>query len=87
VEVVFTQKAHKELKFWKQSGNKAVQKQISALLKATQEHPYIGIGKPEALKENLSGYWSRRITQEHRLVYLVAEEKDQIIVISIRFHY
>jgi toxin YoeB len=87
LEVVFTKRALKERQFWKKSGNKAVQKRISGLLNAILENPYTGIGKPEPLRENLSGYWSRRITQEHRIVYKIDEEKDTLIVVSIRFHY
>ncbi|MDG2318124.1 MAG: Txe/YoeB family addiction module toxin [Flavobacteriaceae bacterium] len=49
--------------------------------------PYHGIGKPEQLKGTLSGFWSRRISREHRLVYRVNDEKNQIEVISMRFHY
>ena len=77
----------KERQFWKRSGNRAVQKRISGLLKAILENPYTGIGKPEPLRENLSGYWSRRITQEHRMVYKIDESNDTLIVVSIRFHY
>jgi toxin YoeB len=87
LEVVFTTRALKERQYWKKSGNKAVQKRISGLLNAILENPYTGIGKPEPLRENLSGYWSRRITQEHRIVYKIDEEKDTLIVVSIRFHY
>jgi toxin YoeB len=87
LEIVFTVRALKEREFWKKSGNKAVQKRISGLLNAILENPYKGIGKPEPLRENLSGYWSRRITQEHRLVYKIDEVNDTLIVVSIRFHY
>ncbi len=87
MEVVFTNRALKERDFWKKSGNKAIQKRISSLLDAILENPYEGIGKPEILRANLSGYCSRRITKEHRLVYGVNEDKGIITVISIRFHY
>ncbi|MCI4642396.1 MAG: Txe/YoeB family addiction module toxin [Flavobacteriaceae bacterium] len=87
MEVVFTQRALLELSYWKQSGQKRVQKRISLLLEAILENPYHGIGKPEALRGNLSGFWSRRITQEHRLVYRIHPEKNRLEVISIRFHY
>lgn len=87
MEIIFTTRAVKERQFWKRSGNRAVQKRISGLLKAILENPYTGIGKPEPLRENLSGYWSRRITQEHRMVYKIDESNDTLIVVSIRFHY
>jgi len=87
LEVVFTKRALKERQFWKKSGNRTVQKRISGLLNAILDNPYTGIGKPEALRENLSGYWSRRITQEHRMVYKIDEKKDMLVIVSIRFHY
>lgn len=87
MEIVYTKRALKERNYWKKSGNKTVQKRISALLNAIEADPYHGIGKPEILRVNLSGYWSRRITQEHRLVYGVDEERQRIIVVSLRFHY
>jgi toxin YoeB len=85
MEVNFSPEALSDIAFWKNSGNKAVQKRITALLQDIKEHPFRGMGKPEALKYNLSGYWSRRITNEHRLVYKV--NNNQIMVISCRFHY
>jgi len=87
LEIVLTNRALKEREFWKKSGNQNVQKRISSLLKSILENPYEGIGKPEALRANLSGYWSRRITKEHRLVYGVNEEDGVITIISMRFHY
>lgn len=58
---------------------------ITALLEEIQRNPYEGTGKPEALKHNWTGYWSRRITSEHRLVYKI--EGDTILVAQLRFHY
>lgn len=60
-------------------------KRINTIIKETSRHPFEGIGKPEPLKSNLSGWWSRRITREHRLVYKV--ENDMIIIMQCRFHY
>jgi len=60
-------------------------KQINKLIKAIKREPFDGIGKPEPLKHDLAGYWSRRIDQEHRLVYEVQE--DAIIIVQCRFHY
>ncbi|MDP2893054.1 MAG: Txe/YoeB family addiction module toxin [Sulfurimonas sp.] len=65
--------------------DKKIFKKIQRLLKETIREPFSGIGKPEPLKNNLRGYWSKRITDEHRLVYKV--EANQLIVISCRFHY
>ena len=58
---------------------------INELLKDISRSPYEGIGKPEALKFNSAGYWSRRIDEEHRLIYKV--EQDEIIIYKCRFHY
>jgi toxin YoeB len=87
LEIVLTKRAIKERDFWKKTGNKNIQKRISLLLTDVIQNPYEGIGKPEMLKANLSGYWSRRITEELRLVYRVNEELNRLIIISMRFHY
>ncbi|MFY0686429.1 MAG: Txe/YoeB family addiction module toxin [Cyclobacteriaceae bacterium] len=70
---------------WWQSNDKKTLKRINNLLKEILRDPHHGIGKPEPLKENLSGYWSRRITGEHRIVYKVDEAI--ITVIQCRNHY
>lgn len=87
MEIAYTQRALEERDYWRKSGNKAVQKKIVKLLEAIIADPYRGIGKPEQLKGDLSNYWSRRITREHRLVYGVDEAKQHITVLSMRFHY
>ncbi|WP_322743453.1 Txe/YoeB family addiction module toxin [Microcystis aeruginosa] len=58
---------------------------MASLIKDVQREPFSGLGKPEALKHELSGLWSRRITKEHRLVYSVSDE--EIVIISCKFHY
>ena len=85
MEIIFTEDAYSQLQFWKKSGNKKIQARISQLIADNGVSPYTGIGKPEQLKYNLSGYWSRRITSEHRLVYYVKD--DLLYIISLRFHY
>ena len=89
MEVIFAPKALEDLKYWKKSGNKIIQKKIQELLLAIQENPFEGIGKPEQLRHNLSGLWSRRINQEHRLVYEINERNEIIIldVLSLKGHY
>ena len=62
-------------------------KRISALLADIMEHPFSGIGKPEPLKHNLQGKWSRRINKEHRLIYSVSDGKVYVYVFSMRDHY
>ena len=70
--------------YW-QTNDKKLLKKINELIKDTLRQPFEGIGKPERLKENLAGYWSRRINDEHRMVYKVFE--DRIHIIQCRFHY
>ncbi len=65
--------------------DKNIFKRIQRLIKETTREPFSGIGKPEPLKNNLKGYWSKRITDEHRLVYKVQD--NQLIIISCKFHY
>jgi toxin YoeB len=81
----FEKRAQKELK-WMEKHEKILLIKVNILIEDIKLHPYSGIGKPEALRFELSGYWSRRINREHRLVYKV--EGDLIIIIaSCRFHY
>ena len=70
--------------FW-QVNDKKILFRINDLIKDTQRNPFTGIGKPEPLRGNLSGCWSRRINEEHRLVYMVKE--DCIYILQCRFHY
>lgn len=81
----FTDKAKDDIAFHEKSGNKAIQKKMLVLLKELAEHPFTGTGKPEQLKHNLSGIWSRRINQEHRLIYEVSE--DVVFILSAKGHY
>lgn len=87
MEIVLLPQAEKDRDFWKRTGNKAIMKRISALLADIQAHPFTGIGKPEPLKHELQGKWSRRITQEHRLIYSVSDGKIYVYVFSMRDHY
>ena len=87
MEISFLGQAEKDREYWKKSGNKAIMNKITALLKDIAEHPYTGIGKPEPLKYELAGYWSRRINSEHRIVYSVDEEVVRVYVLSIRYYY
>ena len=85
MEIVYTEKAKADIAWWRKSGNKQIQKRITELITSIVETPFEGIGKPELLKYELSGKWSRRITQEHRIVYAV--EENRIIIISLLYHY
>jgi toxin YoeB len=75
MEIDFTKEAIKHLDYFKKINDPVILKKIRQLLAAISETPYSGIGKPEALKYNFTGFWSRRINNEHRLVYRVLEEK------------
>jgi toxin YoeB len=85
MEVVFMPTALSDLEHWKKSGNIIILKRIRQLIEAIQLMPFEGIGKPEKLKYNWSGWWSRRINDEHRIVYKF--EQDKITVYSVRYHY
>ena len=89
MEIIYSEKAQKDREFWKKSGNEAIMKKISALIAAIQTNPYEGIGKPEPLKYNLSGIWSRRINQEHRIIYQVTEQNtiEILDILSLKGHY
>ena len=84
MRITFTEISWEDYTYW-QNTDKKILKRINMLLKETLRHPFEGVGKPEALKGNLSGYWSRRIDREHRLVYGV--EDNEIIIIQCRYHY
>lgn len=84
MNILFTGKAWEDYVYWL-GADKAMVKRINLLIKDCQRDPFEGIGKPEALKHQLSGYWSRRITDEHRLVY--AAEPGQLVIIAARHHY
>ncbi|WP_195501212.1 Txe/YoeB family addiction module toxin [Bacteroides clarus] len=87
MEIVFLEQAEKDRKYWKKSGNKAIMNRITALLEDIIAHPYTGIGKPEPLKYELAGCWSRRINSEHRIIYSVNDEIITVYVLSMRYHY
>ncbi len=85
MEIVFIGKAEKDLEDWKKSGNVVVLKRIKRLLQEIQKSPFEGIGKPEALRFDLSGKWSRRITEKDRIVYEIYN--SQIKIYSLKGHY
>ena len=87
MEIIFSPKALEDIEYWKKSGNKVIMNKITLLLEDIAIHPFTGIGKPEPLKYDLSGYWSRRINSEHRIVYKVHDEIIEVYILSMRFHY
>jgi toxin YoeB len=84
VSLIFAEKAWEDYLYWQKTDPKIV-KRINAIIKDIQRSPFDGIGKPEPLKHGLSGYWSRRITDEHRLTYKVSNE--HILIAQMRYHY
>ena len=80
----FEPRAQKEIEYWRKI-DKAITKKIVRLIEEILQTPYHGTGKPEPLKHELSGCWSRRIDKEHRIVYRV--EGEEVVILSCRFHY
>ncbi|WP_295236542.1 Txe/YoeB family addiction module toxin [Sediminibacterium sp.] len=83
-QLLWDQSGWEDYLYW-QVNDKKILFRINDLIKDTQRNPFTGLGKPEPLKGNLSGCWSRRINEEHRLVYMVKE--DCIYILQCRFHY
>jgi toxin YoeB len=84
VKLVFSERAWEDYLFW-QTADRKLLKRINTLIREIQREPFTGIGKPEPLKHALAGYWSRRITEEHRIVYKV--EGDSLLLAQLRYHY
>jgi toxin YoeB len=84
VKIIFLSPAWDDYLYW-QTTDKSVLKKINALVKEIECTPYEGNGKPEPLKHNLAGWWSRRINLEHRLVYKV--ENESVFILQCRYHY
>lgn len=84
MRLVFTPHGWEDYTWW-QSADRATLKRVNRLIDAALRDPASGIGKPEALRHVLAGAWSRRITEEHRLVYLV--DGDDLVILQARFHY
>ena len=83
-DFLFEKTAFEDVAFWVKTDVRMMKK-IIQLLENIQQTPYEGLGKPEALKHQLQGHWSRRIDAEHRLVYRI--EESSIVIISCRYHY
>jgi toxin YoeB len=84
VKLVFADTAWDDYLYWQRQDRRMVER-INKLIKEVQREPFAGVGKPEPLKHALAGYWSRRITDEHRMVYKIAG--DSLLIAQLRYHY
>ncbi len=84
MKLVFSDNAWEDYLYW-QANDKKILKRINDLIKDIQRNKYEGKGKPEPLRHNLAGYWSRRITEEHRIVYKI--ESNAVLIAQLRYHY
>jgi len=84
MKIVFLDQGWEDYLYW-QNTDKALLKKINALIKEIERTPFEGSGKPELLRHNLAGYWSRRINLEHRLIYKI--DKDTVVIYQCRYHY
>lgn len=84
MKLIFSEQAWEDYLYW-QKNDKHILKRINTLIKDISRSPFQGIGKPEPLKHALSGFWSRRINDEHRIVYAINE--NSIMIAQLRYHY
>lgn len=84
MKLIFADDAWDDYVYWQKLDKRMVER-INKLIRETQREPFAGVGKPEPLKHALSGYWSRRINDEHRMVY--RREGDALMIAQLRFHY
>ncbi|UQG55923.1 MULTISPECIES: Txe/YoeB family addiction module toxin [unclassified Marinobacter] len=84
MKLIFSENAWEDYLYWQKTDKKALNR-INKLIKETKREPFEGVGKPEPLKHNLAGYWSRRINEEHRIVYKVTD--DALLMAQLRYHY
>jgi len=84
VKIIFSTQSWEDYLYWQRT-DKRILKRINGLIKDIRREPYKGKGKPEPLRHALSGYWSRRINEQHRIVYKVKE--DSLFIAQLRYHY
>ncbi|BCB06839.1 toxin YoeB [Vreelandella venusta] len=84
MKLIFAEHAWEDYLYW-QKTDKKVLSRINKLIKETQREPFGGVGKPEPLKHGLASYWSRRINEEHRMIYKVTDEA--LLIAQLRYHY
>jgi toxin YoeB len=84
MKLIFSEQAWEDYLYWQKTDKKLLER-INTLIKEITRSPFAGIGKPEPLKNALSGYWSRRINDEHRIVYKIADKS--VLIAQLRYHY
>ena len=84
MKLIFSEQAWDDYLYWQKTDKKLLER-INTIIKDISRSPFAGIGKPEPLKNALSGYWSRRINDEHRIVYKISD--GSILIAQLRFHY
>lgn len=84
MRLIFSDAAGEDYLYWQQQDRRMVER-INRLIHAIKREPFAGVGKPEPLKHALAGFWSRRITDEHRVVYRI--EADALLIAQLRYHY
>lgn len=84
MKLIFAEEAWQDYVYW-QTADRKILKRINLLIQDIQREPFDGIGKPEPLRFHLSGFWSRRIDEEHRLIYAI--ENESVLIASCRYHY
>lgn len=84
MKIIFSEHAWEDYLYW-QKTDKKILNRINRLIKESGRQPFEGIGKPEPLKHSLATYWSRRIDQEHRMVYRIRD--DELLIAQLRYHY
>lgn len=84
MRLIFSDHAWEDYLYWQRADRKLLQR-INTLIKETRRAPFEGIGKPEPLKHGLAGYWSRRVNDEHRMIYKV--EPETLFLVQLRYHY
>lgn len=87
MEIVISPAAKKDFGYWKKAGNISVMRKIDSLIADIIKHPFTGLGKPKSLKNELLGYWFRKINSKHYLVYRIKKGKSIVYIIAVRSHY
>ncbi|HEX3554748.1 MAG TPA: Txe/YoeB family addiction module toxin [Thermoanaerobaculia bacterium] len=84
MKLIFSEQAWEDYLYWQRTDRKVLEK-VNTLIREIQREPFSGIGKPEPLKHAFAGYWSRRLNDEHRIIYKVRD--DSLLIAQLRYHY